>query len=94
MSEIKGLGFIILALIVGAAGLGLGAFTIISVQTGALNGDDGDDGDDGKDGINAVVDPTNVYYCSSETEIQNAIDTVGFGSGIIMVTDNILLAHQ
>ena len=36
-----------IAVILGAAGLGAGAYSVISVQTGAIEGDDGDDGDTG-----------------------------------------------
>jgi hypothetical protein len=93
MSEIKGLGFIILALIVGASGLGLGAFTIISVQTGALNGDDGVPGTDGTPGVNGTDgQDAPGYYCSSGSELQAAIDTIGSGTGRIFITDDITLS--
>ncbi|MBN1801562.1 MAG: right-handed parallel beta-helix repeat-containing protein [Candidatus Lokiarchaeota archaeon] len=33
----------------------------------------------------------NVYYCSSATELQVAIDTIDAGNGLIMITNNITL---
>ena len=41
----------IIAVILGAVGLGLGAYSVISVQSGAVKGEDGDDGDDGSNGL-------------------------------------------
>ena len=41
----------IIAVILGAAGLGVGAYSVISVQSGAVKGEDGDDGDDGSNGL-------------------------------------------
>jgi len=40
-----------IAVILGAAGLGVGAYSVISVQTGAIEGEDGDDGDTGATGL-------------------------------------------
>ena len=170
-----------LGLIIGASGLGLGAYSTMQIQTGAVKGEEGDDGDDGTDGqdgpgeiivgimgpdqgeiisgnitiramiagsdnyavnlyingsLNAtyvpfvwnsskvadgwwnitiividiatnnqnqdevvvyvqnVEDLTNVYYCSSHSEIEDALDTIGSGNGIITITENITLSSQ
>lgn len=40
-----------LAVILGAVGIGFGAYSVFSVQTGAADGEDGDDGDDGNNGL-------------------------------------------
>jgi hypothetical protein len=81
-----------IAVILGAAGLGAGAYSVISVQTGAVKGDDGDDGDDGASGITTITYITeNEYHCSTEAEINNALDAIGTGNGKIMITEDITL---
>ena len=80
------------ALIIGALGVGFGTFSIWQVQTGAINGEDGDDG---KAGITTTIityDNTIEYPCSSFTEIQTALTTIGTGFGIITITNNITLS--
>lgn len=44
----------VLSLLIGALGLGFGAFMWIQYQSGALKGSTGDDGDDGDDGISGT----------------------------------------
>ncbi len=85
----------IIAVILAAIGLGVGAYSLISVQTGAVEGDDGDDGDDGPAGITTIVYKTeNEYPCSSEADINNAIDMIGTGNGKIMITRPITLTSH
>ena len=87
----------IIAIILGAAGLGIGTFSVINFQTvegpQGPPGQDGNDGTDGIDGTDGQDAPTyaNVYYCSSGVEIQNAIDSIGAGSGKIIITQDITL---
>ncbi len=78
MGKSSGLG--IIALIIGAAGLGLGAFIMI---TGGPQGPAGQDGIDGKDAPG--------YYCVSAEEVQQALDTIGTGNGIITIMNDITL---
>lgn len=85
----------VIAVILGAIGLGVGAYSIISVQTGAIKGDEGDDGDDGAAGITTIVYRTeNEYPCSSETDINNALATIGTGNGKIIITGPITLTSH
>jgi hypothetical protein len=79
-----------IAIILGAIGLGIGVYSVISMQSGTIKGDDGDDGDDGQDAPGG----TNIYYCSSQSEIENALDIIGTGHGTIIVTENITLSSQ
>ena len=72
------LALFMIAVILGGTGLGVGAYSLMLVQTGALKGDDGDDGDDGTDGQDVL---RNIYYCSSQSEIEAALDTIGIGDG-------------
>ena len=86
----------LLGIIIGASGLGFGAYSTMQVETGAIDGENGDDGDDGsagKDGTDWQV-PPNVHYCSSQTEIEDSLDTIGMGHGTIIITDNITLSSQ
>ncbi len=78
----------LLGVIIGASGLGFGTYSIMQIQTGALDGDDGDDGDDGVD-WQALSE---VHYCSSQSEIVNAINKIGTGHGTIIITKNITLS--
>ena len=45
MRENNLMALALLGVIIGASGLGFGAYSTMQVQTGAVNGDDGDDGD-------------------------------------------------
>ncbi len=82
----------VIAVILGAVGLGFGAYSIINIQTGAVKGEDGDDGDDGAVGITTIVYKTeNEYPCSSEADINNAINMIGTGNGKILITGSITL---
>jgi len=185
MVENKSSIFGIIAIIVGASGLGLGAFSVVNFQLvegpQGIPGDDGQEGVDGMDGEDApggiivgildpdqdetisgnitiralvagsesytvvvlinsslnatylpyewntttvadgwwnvtvivtdiitgnmgqdtvlvvvqnAIEPTYNYYCSTETEIQDAINTIGIGYGIIIITANITLSSQ
>ena len=80
----------IIALIIGATGLGLGAFSFISLQ--AVEGEQGLPGEDGQDGIHGI-DGINApgYYCDSAAEVQQALDSIGTGSGKIILTESITL---
>ncbi len=42
--------------------------------------------------IQNVEAPTNIYYCSSQSEIEGALDTIGTGHGTIIITENITLS--
>ncbi|TFF90532.1 MAG: hypothetical protein EU548_02545 [Promethearchaeota archaeon] len=85
----------VIAVILAAIGLGVGAYSLISVQTGTVKGDDGDDGEDGPAGITTIIFRTeNEYPCSSEAEINNAIDMIGIGNGKILITGSITLTSQ
>lgn len=63
MSENSLKALSILALIIGASGLGIGAYLFMQAGSFVTKGDDGDDGDDGVDGENSVI--LRVYYNSS-----------------------------
>jgi len=86
MSEIKGRGILVIALLLAVGGIGLGGYSTIQVVTGGLQGPPGADGVDGTDGQDAPG-----YYCSTGSELQNAIDTIGSGTGRIFITDDITL---
>ncbi|MFX1337177.1 MAG: right-handed parallel beta-helix repeat-containing protein [Promethearchaeota archaeon] len=97
MGEHNLMAIAILGLIIGASGLGLGAYTTMQYQTGALKGEagkDGDDGTTGKDGIDGVngTDAPG-YFCSSEIEVGDALQAIGTGKGIITITANITLSQ-
>ena len=79
----------ILGIIIGAVGLGFGAFATWQVQTGGAEGDDGDDGI-----TTTIITYDNVieYPCSSEAAINNALTAIGTGYGIITITANITLS--
>jgi len=47
MGRTKTSAMAMIAILLGAAGLGAGAYSVNLVRTGAVKGDDGDDGDDG-----------------------------------------------
>jgi len=66
----------------------------IMLQTGAVKGEPGEDGDDGKDGTDVpiVEEPENIYYCSSQSEIEGALDTISTGHGTLIITENITLS--
>lgn len=93
MVENKSLMFGIIALVIGATGLGLGAFSVISLQAVVDEqgppGEDGVDGIDGIDGINGTDAPG--YYCSTSSEIQQALDFIGKDSGKIIITESLTL---
>jgi len=99
MVENKSTIFGIIALIIGATGLGLGAFSVISLQAiegkQGLPGEDGQDGIDGIDGIDGTdgINGTDTpfYYCNSAVEVQQALDSIGTGSGTIILTESITL---
>ena len=94
--ENKSSVFGIIALIVGAIGAGLGAFSVVNLQLvqglQGLPGQDGQDGQDGIDGINGL-DGINApgYYCNSATEVQLALESIGPSSGTIIINVSIVL---
>jgi len=96
MVENKSSIFGIIAIIIGATGLGLGAFSAISLQVvegeQGLPGDDGTDGINGTDGIDGIDAPG--YFCSSAVEVQQALDSIGKGSGTIIITASITLPSK
>jgi len=96
MIENKGTIFGIIALIIGASGLGLGAFSIISIQMiegeQGPPGEDGTDGIDGIDGINGTDAPG--YFCSSAVEVQQALDSIGNSSGRVIIEESITLTSK
>ena len=81
-----------LGIIIGAVGLGFGAFATWQVQRGGADGDDGDDGDDGITTTIITYDNVIEYPCSSEAAINNALTAIGTGYGIITITDDITLS--
>lgn len=89
-------GVVIIALILGVAGLGLGTYSSflkepIPGPPGA-DGDDGVDGTDGIDGINGTDgEDAPGYFCISESEINDALTAIGTGAGRIIITENITL---
>ena len=91
--ENKSTIFGIIALIIGATGLGLGAFSVISLQ--AVEGEQGLPGDDGTDGIDGI-DGTDApgYFCNSAVEVQQALDSIGTGSGKIILNASITLTSK
>ena len=74
----------VIALIIGVSGLGLGTYTF--VQDMITEGIQGPPGEDGIDGIDAPG-----YYCASSLEVQQALDSIGTGYGIIIIMNNITL---
>lgn len=87
----------IIAIILGAAGLGIGTFSVINFQIvespEGPEGPPGQDGLDGTDGINGTDgQDAPGYFCTSGVEVQNAIDAIGSGSGTIIITDDITLS--
>lgn len=42
--------------------------------------------------VRNVEEPTNIYYCSSQSEIVDALDTIGTSFGTIVITENITLS--
>ncbi|MHA1679502.1 MAG: right-handed parallel beta-helix repeat-containing protein [Promethearchaeota archaeon] len=92
-------GVIIMALLVGVAGMGLGVYsTFFKAAEPGPQGLPGADGTDGTDGINGTdgVDGVNAsgYYCSSEAEINAALVDIGTGEGRIVITEDITLTSQ
>ena len=94
--------FGIIAIIIGAAGVGLGTFSVANFQIlegpQGPQGEPGDDGQEGIDGIDGVdgingIDGLNgtdginppFYCCSSQSEIEEALDTIGTGYGTILL---------
>lgn len=55
-------------------------------------GEDGVDGTDGLNGTDGVDGISNIYYCSSQSEIEDALDTIGTTFGTIIITENITLS--
>jgi len=94
MVENKSTIFGIIALIIGATGLGLGVFSVISLQ--AVEGEQGLPGEDGQDAVDGIdgIDGTDApgYYCNSAVEVQQALDSIGKGSGKIIITESITLS--
>ena len=87
---------IVIAIIIGTAGLGLGTYTIVQdmITEGAQGppGEDGTDGIDGIDGINGTDgNDAPGYYCASALEVQQALDSIGNGQGKITITNDITL---
>jgi hypothetical protein len=70
----------LLGVIIGASGLGFGAYSTMQVQTGAIKGDDGDDGSAGREGIDGedapggivvgIIDPDHHDIVWGEIEIR------------------------
>ena len=81
------------ALIIGALGVGFGAYSTWQVQAGAINGEDGEDGKDGTTTTIVTYDDTIEYPCSSFTEINNSLTAIGTGFGIITIINNISLTN-
>ena len=100
----KARGLFVISIIIAAAGAGLGGYNYYIAQNRDLQGlpgEDGVDGDNGAngedgvagiDGIDAIGDP--YYICSSQDEIQNAIDTIGNQHGTIFLNGTIMLSSS
>jgi len=69
---------IVLALLIGISGVGLGAYSTF-FQTPITENNEED---------------FQIYYCSSEEEINDALIDIGSGSGTITITDNIILTSS
>jgi len=86
--------FGIIAIIIGASGLGLGVFSVVNFQVmegpQGPPGNDGQDGIDGTDGVNGIDAPG--FYCSSESEINDALIIIGTGAGTIWIIEEITLS--
>ncbi|MHA1112791.1 MAG: hypothetical protein ACTSRE_17015 [Promethearchaeota archaeon] len=103
MSNGKGTALIIAALVVGAAGLGVGIFSVIQYELvegpqgpqglPGLDGIDGVNGTDGVDGKNGTEIP-NTYFCSSQQELEDAFLNISTGNGQIFLTDDISLSSS
>lgn len=78
--ENKGTIFSIIALIIGASGLGLGAFSVITIQT--IDSEQGPPGE------------APGYFCTSAAEIQQALDSIGNGFGTIIINESITLTSK
>lgn len=74
MRENSLMALALLGVIIGASGLGFGAYSMMQVQTGAVDGDDGDDGDDGKNGIDAPIKGIVVQLLSNSTSVYDDTD--------------------
>ncbi|MFX1567101.1 MAG: right-handed parallel beta-helix repeat-containing protein [Promethearchaeota archaeon] len=86
----------ILAIILSAAGLGLGGYVFISdLIVGEIQGPPGQDGQDGVDGVDGIdgMDAPG-YYCASALELQQTLDSIGDASGVITITNDIALYGQ
>lgn len=88
--ENKNLIVTLLALGFGLSGIGLGTYATVVRGPPGPPGQDGTDGNDGTDGTDGMDAPG--FYCFTETEIQIAIATIGFGSGVINIMEDILLS--
>ena len=87
----KELQVAVLALIIGAAGMIFGVVAVstsLSQTTEVIEGEDGADGEDGED----LTRYGTVYYCSSGSEVQDAIDSIGTGDGTIIIVQDIILS--
>jgi parallel beta-helix repeat protein len=80
----------IIAAIIGAAGLGIGAY-IATVQTTGAAGDDGDDGIAGDDGINYTLPPDSIYYVNTTLKLTTAISDIENNNynGLIYITTDL-----
>ncbi|MFX1568189.1 MAG: NosD domain-containing protein [Promethearchaeota archaeon] len=76
----------IIALIIGATGLGLGVFSNINPLL--IEGPPGNDGVDGIDGEDAPG-----YYCNSGVELQQYLDSIGSGFGNIIINKSFVLTQ-
>ncbi|MBN2155230.1 MAG: right-handed parallel beta-helix repeat-containing protein [Candidatus Lokiarchaeota archaeon] len=97
MSNGKTQALIIVSLVLGASGLGIGTFVMVyELETTGPEGPEGPqgppgiNGTDGEDGLNGT-DVPNTYYCSSQQEIEDALITIGTGTGHILITEDITL---
>jgi hypothetical protein len=73
----------IIALIIGASGLGIGTFSIVNFQV--VEGPPGPPGEDGED----LLPVPHIYYCSSQIEVQEALYAISSGIGIIYIIQDI-----
>ncbi len=73
----------IIALIIGVSGVGVGTFSVVNFQV--VEGPPGPPGEDGED----LLPVPNIYYCSSQIEIQEALNAISSGIGIIYIIQDI-----
>ena len=91
MLEVRRSAILIIALILVASVTGIGVYsTMLAFQTEATKGDDGNDEDYRVETSPKKIKPP-IYYCTTGSEIQAAINKIGSSSGTIIIINDITL---